>query len=276
MPYGLFMIQLILVLIALFLVWQSISFFRSMWRYKKAKATPFPQRFENILQTYPQYQVLPAAYKTKLHLLIMLFLQEKEFIGEKIEITEEIKLIVAFYACLMRLGFAVGENDHSRTIIIYPYHFIVDHTDINAGIYHQKPMLLEGQSANGTVVISWQDIESRGNKDNVIIHEFAHELDFEDGFADGVPVIESANYSSWAKVFSEVFFALRQGIKEKKPLGKYLLLGTYAATNEAEFFAVCSERFFQTPTALQKDFPSLYEELKTFYKLDTAVLFQDL
>ena len=105
---------------------------------------------------------------------------------------DEIKVIIAFYACLMRLEFELGEKDHVSTIIVYPEHFIVNNGHTSGGIYHDETSILEGQSANGTVVISWQDIKqviTQRQKENVIIHEFAHELDFEDGFADGTVVL---------------------------------------------------------------------------------------
>jgi len=84
---------------------------------------------------------------------------------------DEIKVIIAFYACLMRLGFELGEKDHVSTIIVYPEHFIVNNGHTSGGIYHDETSILEGQSANGTVVISWQDIKQdiiEQKKDNVI------------------------------------------------------------------------------------------------------------
>lgn len=190
-------------------------------------------------------------------------------------ITDKIKVIIAFYAALMRLGFEFGEKDDVSTVIVYPEHFIFEHTDTISGISHHETMVLEGQSANGTVAISWQDIISNINqhhKENVIIHEFAHELDFEDGFADGTPVLESSDYTTWSTVFSHTF----ETLQHYKNSEKYTFLGTYALKNEAEFFAVCSERFFQFPKTLKLYFPDLYEELKGFYRLDTALMFKAL
>jgi hypothetical protein len=215
----------------------------------------------------------------KLHLLILFFIEQKEFIGAKMIITDEIKVVIAFYASLMRLGFALNEKDHTNTIIVYPKHFIVDEVNSSGGIYHNETTILEGQSSNGTVVISWQDIKqnlTQPQRDNVIIHEFAHELDFEDGFADGVPVLESSNYRRWSEVFSKEFNILKKLTDERRAIEKYELLGTYASKNEAEFFAVCSERFFETPRALKENFPDIYEQLKIFYKLDTFTNLQEI
>ena len=240
---------------------------------------PFPKEYETILQHIQQYKVLSPIHQKKIHLLILIFIDQKEFVGVKMRIDDEIRVIIAFYACLMRLGFELGEKDHVSTIIVYPEHFIVNNGHTSGGIYHDETSVLEGQSANGTVVISWQDIKhdiSQQQKENVIIHEFAHELDFEDGFADGTPVLEGSRYKIWSEIFSKAFDTLKAQFNNGEVSERSVLLGSYALTNEAEFFAVCSERFFGTPQAFKAYFPNIYQELKLFYKLDTQQLFKDL
>ncbi len=279
MSYYLLLIQFIFTLVGLFLLWQGLGYFRRMRQYKKLKSMPFPESYEGILQKLRQYKNLSPVHKEKLQLLILLFIANKEFVGVKMTLNDEIKVIIAFYACLMRLGFDLGEKDHVRTVIVYPKHFLVNETHSSGGINHNETSVLEGQSANGTVAISWQDIKYnivQQEKDNVIIHEFAHELDFEDGFADGTPMLEGSNYRRWSEVFSNAFDSLREQTGKEKSSESILLLGTYALTNEAEFFAVCSERFFETPKAFKAYFPKLYQELKDFYRLDTEVIFKDL
>ena len=276
MTYHLLLIQFLFALLALFLLWKNIAYFRRMWRYKRLKSTPFPKSYESILQNRDQYKMLSPLHKEKIHLLILLFIDQKEFVGVKMGISDEIKVIIAFYACLMRLGFELGEKDHVSTIIVYPEHFIINETHSTGGIYHSEISVLEGQSANGTVVISWQDIKNdiaQQQKENVIIHEFAHELDFEDGFADGTPILEGSNYRRWSEIFSKTFDALKDQLNRGETSEKFALLGSYALKNEAEFFAVCSERFFETPQAFKAYFPDIYQELKLFYKLDTQQLF---
>jgi len=279
MGYYLLLIQVLFALVGLFFLWQSVGYFRQMWQYKKLKATPFPKAYETILQNIYQYEVLSSVHKDKIHLLILLFIDQKEFVGVKMNINDEIKVIIAFYACLMRLGFELGEKDHVSTIIVYPEHFIVNNSHTSGGIYHEETSVLEGESANGTVVISWQDIKhdiSQQKKGNVIIHEFAHELDFEDGIADGTPVLEGSRYKVWSKLFSNAFDTLKSQLNHGEVSERSVLLGTYALKNEAEFFAVCSERFFETPQAFKTYFPNIYQELKLFYRLDTRELFKDL
>ncbi len=274
--YYLLLIQFLFVLVTLFIFWKSVRYFRRTWIYKRLRSLPFPTPYINILQPIPQYQSLSPTDKEKLHLMILLFIEQKEFIGAKMLINDKVKVVIAFYACLMRLGFELGEKDHVSSIIVYPKHFIVNDSHTSDGIHYHGASVLEGQSANGTVVISWQDIEEnivQQGKENVIIHEFAHELDFEDGLADGTPLLESSNYERWSDVFSKAFSTLKDLEEKDIHSERLVFLGNYALTNEAEFFAVCSERFFETPKALKKHFPDVYEELKRFYRLDTEALF---
>jgi Mlc titration factor MtfA (ptsG expression regulator) len=280
MGYYLILIQFFFALIALFLFWKSIEYFVGMWRYKKFKSMPLPTTYKQILLSLPHYLQLPGDLREKLHTRILLFIDQKEFIGAKMEITEEIKVIIAFYASLVRLGFDPYEHDRVATIIVYPKDFIVDHSHNEQGIHHQQHAILEGQSANGTVVLSWQDIKHdiyKHSKENVIIHEFAHELDFEDGMPDGTPELDtSSDYQRYTAAFSNAFLILTKQIKRNLITKQTSFLGAYALENEAEFFAVCSERFFMAPQTLNELFPSIYEELKNFYKLDTLTLFKDL
>jgi len=100
---------------------------------------------------------------------------------------------------------------------------------------------------------------------NVAMHEFAHQLDQEDGRADGAPILESRSaYSAWSQVFSKEYAQLQQ----KTGQGKKSLMDKYGATDPAEFFAVATETFFEKPSQLQKKHPELYHELQGFYKVN--------
>jgi len=103
-----------------------------------------------------------------------------------------------------------------------------------------------------------------------ILSEFAHEIDFLDGNADGTPPMPYDKYHEWAQVLFYHFDKLRDVSLKNRDWGDYKLIGSYAATNEAEFFAVISERFFESPKSLKEKFPDLYNELKSFYRTDPA------
>ena len=122
---------------------------------------------------------------------------------------------------------------------------------------------------SGSVVLSWESVKqgSRNEEDglNVVIHEFAHQLDQFNGVADGLPVLKDRkDYPEWASVMRASFKALLERVAK----GRKTVLDDYGATNPAEFFAVATETFFEKPRQLEDKHPELYGQLKRFYGLD--------
>ncbi len=128
----------------------------------------------------------------------------------------------------------------------------------------------------GVVVLSWDDVR-RGAADmrdgqNVVLHEFAHQLDQEDGAADGAPILPGrSRYVAWARVLGAEYEQLRRDASRGRPS----VLDDYGATNPAEFFAVATECFFEKPGLLRRRHPELYEELRAYYRQDPARLVED-
>ena len=251
------------------------------WRKKsvleKIKKLPFAVEHEAIVSRTPHYHRLTDADKLKLQRSIVYFIHIKEFMGIGLEVTDEMKVVIGFYACLLLIHKGT-ENcyDNLETIVIYPHSVMVNEVRSHGGIYSKEQFMIQGQSANNTVVIAWDEAKRESyhmRHDNVIIHEFAHEIDFMDGEIDGVPPMKNSQYDGWAHILHKEFNALNTITHKNRDWGKYELLGAYAATNEAEFFAVITERFFETPVSLKKDFPELYDELEGFYQIDTARIF---
>jgi MtfA peptidase len=158
------------------------------------------------------------------------------------------------------------------SILIYPGSFWSPDGE------HLGNVRLEGKSLNageswhgGRVILSWADIE-KGIKrindgESVVLHEFAHQLDQEDGMSDGTPKLESQHdYRAWAEVLSREFIKLRTQVDR----GKETFLDDYGATDEAEFFAVATESFFEQSKEFKRRTPKLYAEFARFYKLDPA------
>ena len=276
--YYLFMLQFVLALLALFLLWQSWRYFRQMRLWKRITSTPFPAEYEKIVSKVPHYRMLPEAMRRKLQEKIRFFIATKEFKGIGIEVTDEMRLIIAFYACLLQLR-RDDCYDRLMTILIYPSEVIAKRIEAEGGVYREGQFLLEGESAGGTVVIAWSEARReayhpRGH--NVIVHELAHELDAEDGATDGVPPLPYGRYDGWTKVLFSNYTKLKDAFRRGRYLEKYKLIGPYAATNEAEFFAVVSELFFERPRMLKRHFPDLYRELESFYEIDTVALFGEI
>jgi len=255
-----------------------------LWNRKKKreinrlKKQPFPNEYRIFLNKTPHYSKLSDTDKKKIETSILIFANTKEFIGVGVEITDEMKVIIAFYACLLMLHIETDNcYDNLQTIIVYPSAVITDKINYSGGIYNKEKLLIDGQSSDDTVIIVWHDAKSEAyhlRHDNVIIHEFAHEIDFMDGEIDGIPPIEKSKYNEWTNILFEDYKKLNKIVLKDRDWGKYKLLGSYASTNEAEFFAVVTERFFETPHSLKKHFPELYNELKDFYNIDTIDLIE--
>jgi Mlc titration factor MtfA (ptsG expression regulator) len=121
------------------------------------------------------------------------------------------------------------------------------------------------------VVLAWSAVKQGAvnfaDGFNVTMHEFAHQLDQEDGTADGAPILEQRSaYASWARIFLKEFQQLKRRAKKRKKS----VLSRYGATNPAEFFAVATETFFEKPGQLMSRHPELYGELLGFYKVNPA------
>ena len=245
-------------------------------KLQKILSQPFDPKYREYLRRIELYRNLPKEEKKAIERSILLFIHTKEFLGVQIEVTDEMKVLIAFHACILLLKSRYkGCYDVLKTIIIYPSAVVLENVRANGGIYAKERMLIDGQAAGDTVVLIWHDAKREAyhpRHDNVIIHEFAHEVDFFDGIADGVPPLEASKYHEWTQVLYKDLKKLSNAFEKNRDIGKYKLLGEYATTNEAEFFAVVTERFFESPNSLKKHFPKLYKELKEIYGIDTARL----
>jgi MtfA peptidase len=280
MPIIDYHLAILMIFTALGMLFFTTLFFNDFRKEKaleKIKNLPFKEEYEAFLVKTPHYQKLQPEDQQKIQRSIVYFIHTKEFVGIGLHVSDEMKIIIAFYACLL----LIGKNtpycyDNLKTIIIYPYAVMMNQVHSYGGIYSKEQFMIEGQSADETVVITWHEAKNESyhmRHNNVIIHEFAHEIDFMDGQTDGVPPLEHSKYDGWVKTLYKEFNQLNKIVHTNRAWGKYKLLDAYAASNEAEFFAVVTERFFETPAALKLHFPDLYEEYKDFYQIDTAELF---
>ncbi len=246
------------------------------YRLKKIKSLQFSDSLRAYLNKTHHYKFLTQTDKDKIEKSILLFINTKNFIGIKIEINDEIKVIIAFYACLLLLHVKkLGCYNNLKTIIVYPNVVAIKMMQASGGIYSNQQFLIDGQSANDTVVLVWHDAKAQAyhlRQDNVIIHEFAHEIDFMSGEINGIPPLDESKYHHWAISLFKEYDKLNQVVLKNRDWGKYKLLGSYASSNEAEFFAVLTERFFETPASLKHNFKDLYDELKEFYNIDPISL----
>jgi len=216
----------------------------------------------------PLYRALPDELKPQLHGLINVFLAEKRFVGcRDQEITETIRLTTARLACMLLLNRKTRIYGRLRTIYVYPDTYVAQCLESDGVLMVAGKSVRLGESWHrGPVVLAWSDVK-RGARDtrdgyNVVLHEFAHQLDQENGDADGIPVLETdQDYSRWQQVFESEFRRLER-------LGRRCVLDAYAFEDPAEFFAVATEAFFEKPAELSDQAPALYDQLKNYYKVN--------
>ena len=249
--------------------------FRRKSRRKKLMSHPWPESWGNILrEKVPIYNRLPEQFKKELHGLIHIFIDEKPFEGcAGLEVTEEMKVIIAGQACILLLNRPANFYPKLDVILVYPSAYVAKTVEQHGwGTFVEKEQARLGESwHSGIVVLAWDSIvhETRDVRDghNVVLHEFAHQLDQEDGSSDGAPLLETkSQYVSWARHLGTVYSELQEAVARHRPT----FIDQYGATNPAEFFAVVTETFFEKGAGLKRRMPELYEELRTYYQLDPA------
>lgn len=205
---------------------------------------------------------------------MQVFIAEKHFEGcAGLNITDEIRVTIASQACLLQLHRDGDCYPGLHTILVYPHAYVAAGARPQPdGTITESPQARLGESwTRGSVVLSWDDV-LRGASDihdgqNVVLHEFAHQLDAQSGSANGAPPLpQRSMYVAWARALSSSYQSLADDLAHHHRT----LLGDYAATNPAEFFAVSTENFFERPVQLAKRRPELYEQLALFYKQDPA------
>jgi len=220
----------------------------------------------------PAFARLPADVQLQLKKHAQVLLAEKPFIGcAGLVVDDEMRVLIATQAALLLLNRRAGYFPNLRQVLVYPGAFVVDRTATDpGGLARDERRVLAGESwQQGQVILSWDDVLA-GAADpddgrNVVIHEFAHQLDQEGGRANGAPLLgRRERYARWAAVLGGEFAALQQRLAR----GDSGLIEAYAATDAAEFFAVVSELFFERPAALAAAHPALYGELKGYYRSD--------
>jgi Mlc titration factor MtfA (ptsG expression regulator) len=247
-------------------------------RLRRALARPLAPELLAILErNVVQYAGMEAAQQARLRRLVQQFLHEKSFVGcAGLEITDEMRVTIAAQACLLVLGRAgdaipavVYPSLHA--VLVYPGAFLVPRREVDAaGVVTEQRQDLLGESwGDGRVILSWDHVRRAGLDEapqhNVVLHEFAHQLDSESGSTNGAPYLGSTErYRSWSEVLSRNYAELRRDAM----WGQQGVLDHYGASSPAEFFAVATEAFFEQPWDLAARHPDLFAEFQKYFRLD--------
>lgn len=239
-------------------------------RRMRLRRRPFPQAWREVLQRrMPYFRRLPADLQLQLKRHIQVLVAEKPVIGcDGLVVSEEMRVLIAAQAGLLLLNRRAGWFPNLRQVLLYPGAFIVDRVQRDGvGLERGERRVLLGESwQQGQVILSWADVlagaADPGDGRNVVIHEFAHQLDQENGAANGAPFLgRRERYARWSATLGAAFEALCERVANDVPG----VLDAYGATDAAEFFAVASEAFFEQPQALAAEQPALFGELAGYY-----------
>jgi len=243
------------------------------WRLSRVLARPLTAaQLGFIERNVAQYKGMSSGLRTQLQRLVKQFLHQKTFVGcAGLEVTEEMRVTIAAQACILLLNRPSRVYPGLHAVLVYPGAFLVPRREQDeAGVVTETRQDLLGESwGDGRVVLSWEHVRRAGvapeGTHNVVLHEFAHQLDSESGSNNGAPFLGSAErYRSWSETLSRDFALLRRDAS----WGQRDVLDPYGATNPAEFFAVATESFFEQPHELAARHPELYAEFESYYRVD--------
>lgn len=242
---------------------------------KTLRAQPMPPEWAATLTAnLPYTKFLLADERSKLEALVRIFIAEKNFEGcDGLIVTDEMRVTIAAQACLLIL-----HRDADiiypglDSILIYPHAYRAVNTQRDGAVVVESDDVRLGESwVRGSLILAWDHVRAATHHvsagHNVVLHEFAHQLDAEEGAMDGAPTLDSRErYVAWARVLSDEF----KELSAKLVSGRVSDIDKYGATNPSEFFAVVTELFFERPLPLKKRHPDLYAELAAFYGQDPA------
>ena len=243
-------------------------------RRERLRTRQLPADLELLLRrNVPLYGRMPDALKAELRGYVNVFLAEKIFVGcDGLEVSDEMRVTVAGNACVLLLSRRPDHFAGFRSILLYPETFAAPVVEYDGEVVTEVLDARSGESWDGgPVILAWSDV-LEGIRDpddghNVVLHEFAHKLDEENGGVDGLPVLRDAtDYEDWARVFTREFADL----VEKASRNHHSFLDEYGATSPPEFFAVATEAFFERSSLMRRRLPELYLQLQRFYGVDPA------
>jgi len=247
-------------------------FWYPQWQRRRVLARPLPDSWRQLLEQHlPLYPWLLMQEREQLGRLVRLFLDQKQFHGcAGLEVTDEMRVVIAAQACLLLLNRRTDVYARLQHILVYPGAFVHRGERHNAdGTVSEVAEEHLGESWHaGKVILSWQDIvEDLASPDdghNVVLHEFAHQLDGDSGSENGTPPLRHNDSAQWVAVMTREYEALGHSAQRHQKS----FLDPYGATAPAEFFAVLTETFFELPFELEHFHPDLFEQLLRFYQTD--------
>lgn len=240
-------------------------------RRRKLLAQPRPEAWTTWLEPYPLFAPLDAAERERVLDIARVIVAEKRWEGcAGLELDEEMQVVIAAQAALLLLELEHDYFPEVRSILVFPRSYETPFPRHGPGGVVTTGAQHAGEAwYRGPVILAWDWVRhgASDEKDgtNLVLHEFAHRLDFGDGWIDGTPRLRAPGaLDTWRRVMTREFADLREAARR----GRRHILDHYGATDEAEFFAVATETFFEKGAVLQRDHEELYDVLETYYGQD--------
>lgn len=229
-----------------------------------------PHERERVGELVPLTRRLPEEFQPALEGKMMRFFDQVTFRGcEGLDVTEDMELSIAAQACLLIVN-SDAWYDNLRTILVYPGAFKSLQRESDGFVVTEKETTRLGESWHlGPVVLSWRDSLhgglNEGDGRNVVLHEFAHQLDNLSGHTDGAPILPPEHkFSDWSRVIGSGFETHSAAIASGLPT----FIAPYGAEGPEEFFAEIVELFFEKPSGLHHHHPEIYAQLEALLRLD--------
>lgn len=225
--------------------------------YKDEQRRPFPKLWREILtERVAFYNRLSSRDKTEFERKVHVFLLNVRICGMETEVTHVDKILIAAGAVIPIFRFSKWNYANLEEVQLYPDKFGIPGSDKMAnGLVGWGAM--EGKMMLSRKAVHHGFYDNTDNQ-NVVIHEFIHILDKQDGKIDGIlgTVMNELDIMPWLHVINLKMNEIDFGTTS---------IRNYGATNQAEFLAVVSEYFFENPEKLRNEHPDLYNALDSFY-----------
>lgn len=234
--------------------------------------------WDRTLECHPFIARRSDATRARLRELCSLFLAHKQFhVVGGLVLDDAMALAVAAQACLPVLELGLDRYDATRGIVLQPGEVRAPREDVDEhGLVHEWDEELVGEAMyRGPLMLSWDAVQHQDDPTqpvfNVVIHEFAHLLDLQQGGeSNGLPAIaDPALRRRWADELPQAWDRFADRVAHREPS----CIDPYGCEAIDEFFAVASEAFFVAPAELRIEDEALYALLADYYRQDPA---QDL
>lgn len=244
------------------------------WRRRRAiQAARVDERtWTRVWSSLPLLAGFGGDEARQLRELALLLMRQKHFEAARdLVLDDEILYTIALQAALPVLHLGLDWYTGWHAVIVYPGGFVPVHEEMDeAGVVHEVREEKLGESwLHGPLILSWPDAARAGARDgyNLVIHEFAHKLDMQDGAANGLPPLHRGmSVAAWSQALGSAYDDFTRRLDRNEAVA----IDPYGGEDPAEFFAVLSETFFETPHILRDTYPAVYAQFAAFYRQDPA------